>query len=76
MENFKNDLFSHLVGQKPIKINMEKNIVYTLATFQSIGNYREVVKILGADKRNVKRPPKQEFYLAHLDLHSRQLNNR
>ncbi len=29
---------------KPIKINMAKDIVYTLVNFQSIGSYKEVVK--------------------------------
>jgi hypothetical protein len=76
VENFKNDFFPHLVGQKPIKINMEKYIVYSLATSQSIGSYKKVVKVLRVDRRNVKKPPKQEFYLAHLDLHFRQLNNK
>ncbi len=75
MENFKNDLFSHLVGQKPIKIHMEKNIIHTLATSQFIGSYKKVVKVLKVERRNVKRPPKQEFYLAHLDLHFGQLDN-
>jgi hypothetical protein len=40
VENFKNDLFSHLVGQKPIKINMAIDIVHTLDTSQFIGSYK------------------------------------
>jgi hypothetical protein len=40
VENFKNDFFPHLVGKKPIQINMEINLVHTLATFQFIGSYK------------------------------------
>jgi hypothetical protein len=48
-------LSSHLVGQKPIKITLAKDIGCILATFQSIGSSREVVKVLGVDRRNVKK---------------------
>jgi hypothetical protein len=56
-------LSSHLVGQKPIKITMAKNIVCTLVISQSIWSFREVVKVLGVDRRNVKKATKRRILL-------------
>jgi hypothetical protein len=63
VENFKNGLSSHLVGQKPTKIIMEKYILCTLATFQFVGSFREVAKVLEVDRRNVKKATQRRILL-------------
>jgi hypothetical protein len=44
-----------LVGAKSSKITMAKDIVCTLVTSQSIRSSRELAKVLGVDRRNIKR---------------------
>ncbi len=51
INNFKSSLISHLVGAKSSKITMTKDI-YRQKT--SIGSYREVAKVLGVDRRNIR----------------------
>ncbi len=75
MENFKNGLFSHLIGQKPTKIIMEKYIICTLVTFQFVGSFRKVAKVLRMDRRNVKKATQGRILLEHLDFHFGEFNN-
>jgi hypothetical protein len=63
VENFKNDLSSHLVGKKPTKIIMTKYIVCTLATSQFVGSFREVAKVLRVDRRNMKKATQRRILL-------------
>ncbi len=49
-----------MVGAKSSKITIAKNIVYTLATSQSARSSREVAKVLGVDKKNIKRVAKKK----------------
>lgn len=54
VDNLRSSLSSHLIGQKSSKTILAKDIICTLATSQSIGSSKEVVKILGVDKKNIK----------------------
>jgi hypothetical protein len=46
---------SHLVGPKKTQLVVAKNIVCMLAFGSSIDNYRNVIKVLGVDKRNIRK---------------------
>jgi hypothetical protein len=48
---------------KPTKITMAKDIVCTLATFQFVGSSREVEKVLGVDRKNVKKATQRRILL-------------
>jgi len=54
IDNLRSILSSHLVSQKSSKTILAKDIICTLATSQSIGSFKKVVKILGVDKKNIK----------------------
>jgi len=54
IDNLRSNLSSHLVSQKSSKTILAKDIICTLATSQSIGSSKEVAKILGVDKKNIK----------------------
>jgi hypothetical protein len=44
VKNLKFSLFSHFVAKNILKITMAKDIVYILVIFQSVENFRKVVK--------------------------------
>jgi hypothetical protein len=52
--SLRSSLISYLVRAKSSKITAVKDIVCTSATSQSIGNYREVAKVLQVDRRNIR----------------------
>jgi hypothetical protein len=49
VENLKEGLTSHLISQRQSKLMMAKNIVYTLASSQSLSNGQGIVKVLGVN---------------------------
>jgi hypothetical protein len=61
VDSLKYGLTSHLVGAKSSKITMAKDIVYTLATSQSIGSSKKVGKVLRVDRRNIKKVAKRRL---------------
>jgi hypothetical protein len=54
IENFKFGL-NHVAGHKSSKLVLTKDIICILASFQSIGNSRKTTKVLGVNKRNIKK---------------------
>jgi hypothetical protein len=42
---------------------MEKYILCTLATFQFVGSFKEVAKVLEVDRRNVKKATQRRILL-------------
>jgi hypothetical protein len=54
---------------------MEKYIICTLATFQFVGSFRKVAKVLRVDRRNVKKATQGRILLEHLDLDFGKFNN-
>jgi len=44
-----------VTSQQSSKLAMENDIVCTFASFQSISNNRETTKVLGVNKRNIKK---------------------
>ncbi len=44
-----------MVGHQSSKLVLAKDIICTLASFQLVGNSRETMKVLGVDKRNIKK---------------------
>jgi len=73
--SFRSNLTLHLVGAKSSKIIMEKDIVCTLATSQFARSSREVAKVLGVDKRNIKRAIERRQLLDSFRLHFGHLTN-
>jgi hypothetical protein len=54
VENLKDGLSFHLVGEHNSKLVVAKDIVYTLASSQSLSSGQGITKVLGVDKRNIK----------------------
>jgi hypothetical protein len=46
---------SHLVGPKQIQLVVAKDIVCMLGSGSSIGSSKGVAKVLGVDKRNMRK---------------------
>ncbi len=63
LDNFKHGLTSHGFNQWSFKLIMTKDIVYTFASFQSFVKSREVAKLLGVNKRNIKKSSERWFLL-------------
>lgn len=66
--NLKDGLISHLVGLYQSKLVMAKDIMCTLATSahtieSGINNGRSIARLLGVDKRNIKRGMEQQILL-------------
>jgi hypothetical protein len=55
INNLKFGLSSRVIRQQSSKLVMVKDIVCTFAFNQSLGNNREVAKVLEIDKRNIKK---------------------
>jgi hypothetical protein len=49
---------SHLVGPKYTQLVATKDIVCMLGSSSSIGSSKGVAKVLGVDKRNIRKPLK------------------
>ncbi len=63
VQNLKDGRNAHLLGHHKSKVVMAKGIVCTFASSQSIINGRGIVKMLGVDKRNIKKGAKRRILL-------------
>jgi hypothetical protein len=63
VENLKDGLSTNLVGQHHSKLLVAKDIVCTLATSQSLGSGQGITKVLGVDKRSIKKGIKLRILL-------------
>jgi hypothetical protein len=54
--NINSGMTSHFTGVHPLHSLMAKDIVCTLASSQSLVSSRGLAKVLGVDRRNIKRP--------------------
>jgi hypothetical protein len=55
LNNMKFGITNHLVGPKKTQLVVAKNIICMLASGSLIGSSRNVVKVLGVDKRNIRK---------------------
>ncbi len=55
VQNLKDGMNTRLVGSKPYKVIMVKDIVCTFASSQFVSNLRRISNLLGVGKRNIKR---------------------
>ncbi len=55
VNNFKSGLTIHLLGSRKTKLVVAKDIFCTLASSQYVSSNKGVAKMLGVDKRNIKK---------------------
>lgn len=67
IENFKFGL-NHVASHQPFKLILAKDSICTLASFQSIRSSQETTKILGVDKRNIKKGVERCVLLEALEI--------
>jgi hypothetical protein len=55
VDNMNSGMTTHLTGVHPSHSLMAKDIVCILASSQSVGSSRGLAKVLGVDRRNIKK---------------------
>jgi hypothetical protein len=62
IENFISGL-NHVAGHQSSNLVVAKDIICTLASSHSVGSSRETMKVLGVDKRNIKKDVESRMLL-------------